>query len=173
MTRNTRKPMDLKIISLNVRGLRDDAKRREVFNWLRRKTQSIYMLQEVHCTENTKHLWSAEWGYQAIFSSCKSNKAGVCLLFNNNFNLQIQKLHSDRLGRFIICDLKADGKCLTLANIYAPNDDNPSFFQNFFDHLLDFNSPFPSSRILEIWYRNRLTRSRLSALQPIKHGGFE
>ena len=131
--------MDLKIISLNVRGLRDDAKRREVFNWLRRKKQSIYVLQEVHCTENTKHLWSAELGYQAIFSSCKSNKAGVCLLFNNNLNLQIQKLHRDPLGRFIICDLKADGKCLTLANIYAPNDDNLSFFQNLFDHLLDFN----------------------------------
>ena len=28
---------------------------------------------------------------------------------------------------------------MTLANIYAPNEDKPSFFQNFYDHLLNFN----------------------------------
>jgi len=27
-----------------------------------------------------------------------------------------------------------------LANIYAPNDDNPAFFSDFFDHLADFRS---------------------------------
>lgn len=35
------------------------------------------------------------------------------------------------------------------------------------------NSPFPSSRILEIWCWNRLTRSRLNALHPIKHESFK
>ena len=47
------------------------------------------MLQEVHCTENTNSMWSAEKGNQTIFSTYESNKAGVCILFNNNFNLQI------------------------------------------------------------------------------------
>ena len=51
--------MDLKICSLNVRGVRD---RRELFDWLRRKKFSIYMLQEVHCSEITIPVWSAEWG---------------------------------------------------------------------------------------------------------------
>ena len=45
--------MDLKICSLNVRGLGDKLKRREIFYWLRRKNYSIFMLQEVHCSENT------------------------------------------------------------------------------------------------------------------------
>ena len=27
---------------------------------------------------------------------------------------------------------------MTLATLYAPNDDEPSFFLNFFDHLRDF-----------------------------------
>ena len=38
--------MDLKITSLNVRGICDNMKRKEVFNWLRAKKYSIYMLQE-------------------------------------------------------------------------------------------------------------------------------
>ena len=40
-------------------------------------------------------------------------------------------------NRFIICDIKTEEKYITLATIYAPNDDEPAFFQNFFEHLLD------------------------------------
>ena len=130
--------MALTIASLNVRGLRDKAKRREVFHWLRKKNFSIYMLQEVHCTEDTNHVWSAEWGYKTLFSTYKSNKAGVCILFNNNFDFQIEKVFIDPQGRFIVCDIKANEKILTLGNIYAPNEDNPAFFLDFFDHLVDF-----------------------------------
>ena len=130
--------MALTIASLNVRGLRDNTKRREMFNWLCTKHFSMYMLQEVHCTENTNHVWSAEWGYQAILSNYKNNKAGVCILFNNNFDFQIEKVFIDPQGRFIICDIKTNENCLTLANVYAPNEDNPAFFLDFFDHLTDF-----------------------------------
>ena len=31
--------------------------------------------------------------------------------------------------------IEADGKLLTLANIYAPNKDDPNFFDTFFDRL--------------------------------------
>ena len=124
--------------SLNVRGLGDRLKRREMFNWLRKKNYSIYMLQEVHCSENTISVWSAEWGYKTLFSCCTSARGGVAILFNNNFNFQLQRSYSDPNGRFIICDIIADNKCVTMAVLYAPNDDDPNFFLNFFDHLNDF-----------------------------------
>ena len=113
----------LKLSSLNVRGLGEVLKRKEIFNWHRSKKLSICMLQEVHCTENNIHLWTAEWGYKALFSCCTSNKAGACILFNNSFDLEIMKTRSDPNGRFIICDIKANGKMITLCNLYAPNDD--------------------------------------------------
>ena len=96
------------------------------------------MLQEVHCSEGTTDIWTSEWGYKALFSGCSSSKAGVCILFNNNFNLQIHKVFSDPNGCFIICDIVADSKRLTVANIYAPNEDDPNFFHSFFDHLSSF-----------------------------------
>ena len=34
--------------------------------------------------------------------------------------------------------MKIGNKVLTLVNIYAPNNDNPTFFQNVLDHLLSF-----------------------------------
>ena len=125
------------------------------------------------------HYWRAEWGYQALFSCCSSTKAGVAILFNNNFSFQapvVQTLDSaihwinhypldnsigfasvypldsdlsggqrypsfeqlgpdlkdlsyiDPKGRFIISDVSINGKCITLANVYAPNEDDPNFF---------------------------------------------
>ena len=35
-------------------------------------------------------------------------------------------------------DIVADSKRLTVANIYAPNEDDPNFFHSFFDHLSSF-----------------------------------
>ena len=131
--------MELKIASLNVRGLGNNTKRREAFNWLRSKKFSIYMLQVVHCSENTTDLWASEWGYKMLFSYCASNKAGVSILFNNTFNLQILKLFADPNGHFIICDIEANTKLLTLANIYAPNEDDPNFFHALFEHLSSFH----------------------------------
>ena len=37
-----------------------------------------------------------------------------------------------------MCDLKTNGKSITLTNIYAPNEDDPAFFKNLLDHLQDF-----------------------------------
>ena len=42
------------------------------------------------------------------------------------------------MGRFILCDIKAEEKLLTLANLYAPNMDDPIFFNKVFNHLKDF-----------------------------------
>lgn len=89
---------------------------------------SIYTLQEVHCSADTLHLWSTEWGYKSLFSSLSSKRAGVSILFNNNFDLKILKPFSNDEGRYIICDVEACGKSLTLANIFAPNENSPTFF---------------------------------------------
>ena len=99
---------------------------------------ALYMLQEVHCSENTTDIWTCEWGYKALFSCCSSIKAGVSILFNNNLNLNIIKTLLDPNCRFIISDIEADSKLLTLANIYAPNKDDPDVFRNLFDYLSNF-----------------------------------
>ena len=82
--------------------------------------------------------WTSEWGYQALFTCCASNKAGVGILFNKKITFQILKTYIDPLGRFLICDIRTNDIYLTIANLYAPNDDNKSFFTNVFDHLRDF-----------------------------------
>ena len=67
----------LTISSLNARGLSNQSKRREVFQWPKRKKFSVFFLQEAYCTKETENIWRAEWGYGAIFSSYCSESAGV------------------------------------------------------------------------------------------------
>ena len=48
----------------------------------------------------------------------------------------IQKYYSDPEGRYIIVDIKTEDQIITLLNLYAPNNDEPSFFQNIFNNNL-------------------------------------
>ena len=62
---------------------------------------------------------------ESLFSCCSSAKGGVAILFNNNFSFKILRLYSDSNGRFIICDIETEGRFITLATLYAPNEDEP------------------------------------------------
>ena len=119
---------DLKVCSLNVRGLGEQLKRREIFNWLRAKKYSIYLLQETHSSEKTNSVWSSERGLKSLFTSYSTSSGGVAILFNSNFTFQLQRSFLDNTGRFIICDIKTNEKLITLATIYTPNEDDPGFF---------------------------------------------
>ena len=69
-------------------------------------------------------------------------RAGVAMMFNNYFQLQILKHSSDPEGRFIIADIDTGDKIMTLVNVYAPNEDNPAFFRNVREKLCSFECVF-------------------------------
>ena len=95
-------------------------------------------MQEVLDTKEVENMWSAEWGYRAVFGGLSSASADVSILFNNNFYFQIVRQFSDPEGRFVLFDVKIDNKILTLLNIYAPNEDKPVFFENIYNNLVSF-----------------------------------
>ena len=109
---------DITVCSRNVRGLSNNQKRRETFLWLKKKNFSIYFLQEVHSTRETEICWQSEWGYSTIFTNFSSSRAGVGILFNNNFYFQILKYFVDPEGRFIIADIKTSMR-LTRMNLLS------------------------------------------------------
>ena len=92
------------------------------------------------------HDWRAEWKYQALFSCCTGRKVDVIILFKNNFAFHISRTYCG--GSFIVCDITTNGKQLTLINVYAPNDDNPTFFNSVFEHLNSFSGDFD---LIDVW----------------------
>ena len=68
------------------------------------------MMQEIHCTTERERgplrKWAAEWGYTAFFSDMAGNKAGVAILFNNNFAFKVLRQTCVKERRYIILDLE-------------------------------------------------------------------
>ena len=121
---------ELKIGSLNCRGLfSDQIKRRDIF--LRcREMYDISILVDTHSTKEVEHIWQAEWGFKAIFSSGTSTSRGVAVLFKNSFSFEILHTVLDANGNYIILDVKTQEQQFTLCALYGPNEDSPNFFEN-------------------------------------------
>ena len=130
---------NLNIGSFNVKGLADEKKRKEVFNWLREKKMNVYMLQETHFTKENENIIEAEWGFKCIFSNCSSQSCGVALLFNNNFQFVIKNTVCDENGRYIICELELSNERIIVTNFYGLNTDNTLLLESFIDDIDNFN----------------------------------
>ena len=120
----------IKIASANCRGLGSVEKRNDVFNYLKNKKYNIICLQDTHFTKSEESNISAAWGYNCFFSSLRSNARGVSIFFTDTFEFKLHDTYSDDTGNVICLDITVENVRLTLINIYAPNEDNPMFFDN-------------------------------------------
>jgi len=55
------------ITLLNVRGLRDQSKRRSIFSYLKDQNSKLYFLQETYSEVNDEITWRNEWGGKIFF----------------------------------------------------------------------------------------------------------
>ena len=120
--------VDVKICSLNVRGLRNALKRRCIFNWIRQSEFNLILLQETHSTPEIERFWCHEWGFKIEFSHGSSASAGVCILFKPSAAYEILSVDKDSNGRLLLILLKINETLFTVVNIYGPNKDEDSFF---------------------------------------------
>ena len=122
----------IRVVSQNIRGLRDSKKRKEVFHYFNIKKFDIIMLQETHSNVEVERVWRAEWGNSIFYAHGTTAARGTCILIKNSCTHVIHNVSSDENGRYLILDITISSERYTLASIYAPNEDHPEFFQNFF-----------------------------------------
>lgn len=121
-----------KLVSYNVRGLRNELKRRKIFNYLHQQNTDIAFLQETHSCENDERIWTAEWGGKALFSHGSNNARGVAILLSRESGYQIDNFVEDEEGRVAAISLQIRGRWYSIASLYAPNADDPNFFHEAF-----------------------------------------
>lgn len=90
------------------------------------------MLQETHSTICNENVWKAQWGGHIIFSHAESNARGVAIIFKRNLSYKILEIAKDTEGRILAIKLQVNDQQVVLANVYAPNSDQPQFFINAF-----------------------------------------
>lgn len=125
----------LNIVSYNVRGIRNQIKRRKVIRYLHERKYDIVFIQESHCTNADQKMWENEWGGKAFFSHGSSEAKGVGIWIKKNSPIQITECKKDIEGHFIILDISYEGHGYTLVNVYAPNSDSPDYFKGVFQHM--------------------------------------
>ena len=118
------------ICSVNVRGLSDNSKRQDVFNWLKKKEYSIYCIQDFHGKCGMEKVYMAEWGYKCIFNIYNSNSRGVAILFNNNFEFTVHDQFTSQDGNIAAIDISIYDQRSTIVCLYGPNRDTPEFYDN-------------------------------------------
>ena len=118
------------ICSMNCQGLGNFKKRRDVLDYLKSGKYSIICVQDTHFISKNERLILAEWWYKATFISFSSNSRGVAIFFQNTFQFNLNQTICDPNGNFVIINITIDDIQMTIVNIYAPNNDNPHFFEN-------------------------------------------
>ena len=123
----------LKIVSANTRGLRQYFKR---FDYFKNLNSDIICLQETHLTAKDINMLSKEWNIEYFIAGNSTNSRGVSILIKNTFEYKVKTCLKDLEGRFIILELEIVNLVkLALINIYAPNNDDPKWFESIFEKV--------------------------------------
>ena len=109
----------LRVVSLNVRGLRNAKKRRTLFYSFRKEKYDVICLQETYLDKNDMHLLNKEWGSAFHYSEGTHKSKGLLTLFSKNVNSnEISQVRTT--DRSIVSKIKVDENLMIFINVYAP-----------------------------------------------------
>uniref|UniRef100_A0A669E357 Reverse transcriptase domain-containing protein n=1 Tax=Oreochromis niloticus TaxID=8128 RepID=A0A669E357_ORENI len=123
---------NFKFISWNVRGMVKLVKLKQVITRLKQLESSIAFIQETHLLREDLVKVRRRWPGKVLASCCPSHSRGVMVLIHNSVPFQVNNTIYDKAGRFLVVQGTLLKETLNLVNVYGPNDDNPSFFENLF-----------------------------------------
>ena len=123
-----------RILSINARGIANDKKRRTIFDF-HRNNADILIIQETHSTAECERIWRNEWGGKIIFSHGSGSARGIAMLMTEKVSQHMQNIEVSIEGRYIMADICHDQQIVTIAAIYAPNENNRIFFQELAEKL--------------------------------------
>ena len=115
---------DVKVVTFNVRGLRNMTKRRTIFRFLHQCYPShIVVLQETHSAPGDNTIWQNEWGAPIVFShGISTSECGIAILLPRVLcgTCDVKVMYIDDVGRLLILELKFRLCRLLLCGVYAP-----------------------------------------------------
>ena len=112
----------LKLLSLNVRGLRNISKRAAIFSFLKIQKATIFCLQETYSSPEDEKLWSAEWGGKIIYLHETTPSKEVCILLNPTSAFKLSSIQIDPEGRFLNVKITIEENYFFTTNIFGPNN---------------------------------------------------
>jgi len=133
--------LSLTCVSLNVRGLQNETKRRSLFLWAKKQNANVIFFQECHSCPSVESIWKNQWGSDIFFSHGTSNSRGAAIMFTEKGRFKIISQTIDSQGRYVWLKVKAqEVQPIELLNIYAPtNRDEQLQFYDDISQLISDN----------------------------------
>jgi len=72
--------IDFKILSLNVRGMRNYEKRKAIFLWISKQNADAIFLQETYSTKEVEYFWTLQWKGEIFFAHGSEHSKVVMIL---------------------------------------------------------------------------------------------
>ena len=126
---------ELKILSMNCRGLGEHKKRRDVIHYIKKLNYNIVFLQETHTTKESLPYFNNLWQGKCYHSFHSSRSRGSCILFSKSTQHNIIKEINSPCGNYVIVICKINTETFAFVSVYGPNNDQPLFFQEMFERL--------------------------------------
>ena len=130
--------------SLNVRGIKGDKRRQDMFHWLKQRNTLFFLIVDTHCNQpKLSKKWKEEWSNDetdSLWSLGTNKQKGVAILINPRLKregISYSNAVIDANGRYIKIIVNIDGALYRLVCIYAPANDKARARVNFFIHLND------------------------------------
>lgn len=111
---------ELRIVSQNVRGIREYKKRKNIFHNLCKRAD-VTLLQETHSLEKDIKIWNSSWAGEILYAHGTNRSRGVAILVKDSSQFNKISSLSDKDGRFIFLKAKIKDNVFVIANVYAPN----------------------------------------------------
>ena len=124
--------LNLRVLSLNVRGLNDKTKRLGIYQFIKDKNIDIACLQETFCTINNQRKIDLDWNGSIFHCLTESaHSRGVSTLIRRSLNYNFVNMFKSNDGRRLLINIEIENEPFTIVNIYAPNvqHDQKIFFK--------------------------------------------
>ena len=161
--------INLKIVSFNVRGLRNHKKRKTLFHTFKKNGYDIICLQETYLLKNDMAMIEKEWGSKFHITEGTKRSKGLLTLFSKRFQDDCLSLVKEG-ERFIISSISLENTNFTIFNVYAPciHTEKFRFLNNIVDNVnnLQLNQ---DSNLIILGDFNMVLDNKLDILAGEKH----
>lgn len=130
----------LRYVSWNCKAVNNPVKRNRVLNHLKSLKADFVFLQETHLRSVDHFRLKRDWVGQVFHSIFHSKSRGCAILVHKSVPFVASDTIVDHKGRYIIVSGTLFSTPLTLANVYAPNYDDPTFISSFLSCIPNMHS---------------------------------
>ena len=121
----------LKFVTFNGNGLGDQKKLNKVLTWCKKYKPQVVFLQETHCIQSRESWYMERWGGDWYHSMGEGNSRGVSTLISKEIDYTLVEKVIDVTGRYVVLDIKIDGRGYIFGNYYGANIDCPEHLEEY------------------------------------------